>query len=296
MPGKRKNIKDNHKEMWIHPTGSYGDILMLSGVLKQCYDTNPKIKYNLVRRSVYSSLLEGHPAIKKTGHPPKNATIITTDYWTKEKLGKGNQRPYQIIARLFGIQTPAEEKLYLPVILDEDSILQKFIPSDGKKTAIIAPSSGSPRKIMKSSIWQDCVEQLKSKGIFVIQVGQKNDTYIKGAYSLLGLTDLRQLISLLNTSDVILSVDNFVMHAAHMIGKPSIVVWGPTNSKIYGYSEQIHIQCSANHCELRNECLEYELEKNFDLPCPLKENHCMNKVPLEMILENVIHICFPQNV
>jgi len=149
---------------------------------------------------------------------------------------------------------------------------------------------------MKPSIWQDCVEKLKSKGIFVIQVGQKNDIYIKGAYSLLGLTTLRQLISLLNISDVILSIDNFVMHAAHLIGKTSIVVWGPTNSKIYGYSEQIHIQCSTNHCELRNKCLGYELEENSNLPCPLKEKHCMNKAPLEMIIDHVINICFPQNI
>jgi len=290
---KKIGIKEENNDIWINPTGGYGDILMLSGVLKQCVETNLQLKYNLVRRAIYTNLLNGHPAIKKVGYPPKNAHIITTDYWSKEKLGNGNQRPYQILARLFGLQTPVNEYLYLPGESIEDGLLQDLIPDQGNKIAIIAPSSISPRKMTEPMIWQEIVEKLKGKGIFVIQVGSKDDIYIKGAYSLLGLTNPRQLISLLIKSDVILSVDNFIMHAAHLIGKSAIILWGPTHSTVYGYPEQIHFQCSTNHCEFRNKCLGPKFPGNYKTPCPIKNWHCMSKVPADKIIDYAINICFP---
>ena len=288
---KKKNIHVDFKDAWINPMGGYGDILMLSGVLKQCMDKNPESKFNVVRRAIYTDLLKGHPAIKRYGYPPKNANIIATDYWLKEKLGDNNQRPYQILARLFNLHTPIEEELYLPgEYNNEDRLLKDFVLNDHDKIAIIAPSSISPRKMIEPMIWKNFVEKLKRKGIFIIQVGQRNDIYIKGAYSLLGLTTLRQLISLMIRSDVIISVDNLIMHAAHLIKKPALIIWGPTNYKVYGYPEQTHIQCPTNHCELNNKCLGPDFPENYHTPCPFHDRHCMNKVSINEMIENVINI------
>jgi ADP-heptose:LPS heptosyltransferase len=298
MSSKEFKIKDDLedlKDAWINPTGGYGDILLLSGVLKQFVDADPTVKFNLVRRAIYSDLFKGHPAIRRMGYPPKNAQIITTDYWLKEKLGKKNKRPYQILARLFGLQTPIEEKLYLPEENNDDRLFQDFIPTDRGKIAIIAPSSVSPRKMMDPMIWHIIVEKLKNNGLFVIQVGHKDDIYIKGTYSLLGLTSTRQLVSLLTKGDIIISVDNFVMHAAHLAGKSAIIIWGPTRADIYGYPGQIHFQCPINHCAFRNKCLGPQYPENYRSPCPVRNRHCMNLVQLDTIIENVNHICFPDN-
>lgn len=288
---KNKIINVDSEDVWINPTGGYGDILMLSGILKQCLNKNPALKFNVVRRAIYTDLLQGHPAIKRYGYPPKNATIITTDYWLKEKLGVNNQRPYQILARLFGLDTPIEEELYLPgEYNDGDRFLQDYVLKGYDKIALIAPSSISPRKMMEPMIWQNFVEELKRKEIFTIQVGQKNDVYIKGTYSLLGLTTLRQLVSLMIRSDVIVSVDSLIMHAAHLIKKPAIIIWGPTNYKIYGYPEQTHMQCPTDHCELKNKCLGPDFPENYYTPCPLRDRHCMSKVSINEMIENVINI------
>jgi ADP-heptose:LPS heptosyltransferase len=283
---------NGEQDIWINPTGGYGDILMLSGVLKQLIDKYPENCFNLVRRAIYSDLLLGHPAIKKIGYPPKEACIITTDYWAKEKLGNDIQRPYQILARLFGLLTPIEEKLYLPGECNGDEILEGFLPRDGRKIAVIAPSSASPRKMMDPMIWHLIVEKLKNLGIFIIQVGRKNDMYIKGAYSLLGLTSPRQLVSLLADSDVVISVDNFVMHAAHLLSKPAIIVWGPTSPEVYGYQGQFHLQGSIEHCALKEKCLGPAFPDNYNSKCPLMQDHCMNRISIESIIEIVTKICF----
>jgi ADP-heptose:LPS heptosyltransferase len=288
---KKPNIKNTSRNVWINPYGGYGDILMLSGVLKQCIDTNPRLKFNLVRRTICSDLLNGHPAIKRIGHPPKKATIIDTRHYLKEKPGENLKRPYQILARLFGLKTPVREMLYLPGEFIEDGLFQDLIFEKSRKIAIIAPSSGSPRKMMNPVIWQEVVDKLKSSGIFVVQVGHKDDVYIKGAYSLLGLTTPRQLITLLLKSNVIISVDNFIMHAAHLVDKPAVIIWGPTNSAVYGYPEQIHIQCSTKHCELKSKCMGPDFPDNNALQCPVKERHCMSKITPDKIIKQILKIC-----
>jgi ADP-heptose:LPS heptosyltransferase len=263
---------------------------MLSGVLKQCIDKNPGIKYNLVRRRIYQSILDGHPAIKTTGFPDRNANIITTDYWAKEKLGGGQQRAYQILARVFGLETPVEEKLFLPGTSEEDRLFYEFLPNSGKKIIVIAPSSNSPRKALESGIWHDLVHKLNVEGFFVLQVGKKNERYIKGAYSLLGLTTPRQLIALLNKCHMVISLDNFVMHAAHLIKIPSVIIWGPTEPEVYGYDEQVHIQNVKHDCAMKNSCLGPDYPENYATPCPLKKKICMQGIKADLIFDHMINM------
>ena len=93
---------------WINPIGGLGDTLMVSGVLKQVVDRDPSKKFHLVRRINYHGILKGHPAIGQIGFPQKNARIMDVTYWSLETLGPGLQRPYQILARAFGLGTPVE--------------------------------------------------------------------------------------------------------------------------------------------------------------------------------------------
>jgi ADP-heptose:LPS heptosyltransferase len=293
MTARQNQQEEKKKDIWIYPCGTLGDVLMLSGVLKQCIDRNPQQKYNLIRRALYADLLNGHPAFALAGHPPKDATVVTSDYRLMETPGPGSKRPYQILARKFGLRTPVQEILYLPGLQDEDTLLHDFISSDNRKIAVIAPSSANPRKMTGPAIWLNIVEELKRKGVMVIQVGEKEDMYVKGSYSLLGLTTPRQLISLLAICDCVIGVDNFVMHAAHLIGKPAVILWGPTRSKVYGYSGHIAIQCPVRHCKLRNHCPEPASSTGKFSPCPLKDRHCMNLISPDTVLKKAIDICFP---
>jgi ADP-heptose:LPS heptosyltransferase len=283
-----KKTASCEKDRWINPLGSFGDMLMLSGVLKQCIDADPLQKYCLVRRTAYTEIFRGHPAIQRIGFPPKNEEVISTGYWFKEKVGVENQRPYQILARMFGLKTPVEEKLYFPGTPGNDNLFFNNLPFGEKPVVVIAPSSFSPRKMMKPSIWHNLVEQFKSQDMEVIQVGLRNEVCIQGAFSLLGLTNISQLLSVLEKSDIILSVDNFILHAAHLLGKPAIGLWGPTQPAIYGYSEHMHIQCDKSHCNVQYECLRPGDPENTNSPCPIREQHCMNSFDSKELAEKVL--------
>ncbi|MBF0345850.1 MAG: hypothetical protein HQL06_16680 [Nitrospirae bacterium] len=280
----------NNKEIWINPLGGLGDTLMVSGILKIVVEDNPSRKFNLIRRTKYLSILKGHPAISTIGYPSKDANIVGTDYWSKEELGADNQRAFQILARIFGLKTPVDENLYLHGELEPDPMLDSIIPWQ-RKNIIIAPFSDSPRKVMHQRKWHNLVDRLKSiNDVLVMQVGKIYQLHIKNTYSLIGLTTPRQLISLIKKCDMVITSDNFIMHAAHLVGTPAVVLWGPTEPFVYGYKEQRHLKFSQI-CKLAMECIGPKFSSNYAQPCHFGEaQHCMNLIEPDDIYSAVREI------
>lgn len=263
-------------------------MLMLSGVLKLVVDRDPSRRFHLVRRTGYTDILKGHPAIDTIGFPPPEAEIVGVDYWSMEKIGPGERRPFQILARAFGLETPVEETLYVCGDIEDDAILHEFLPWK-ERNVLIAPSSDSPRKTMHPSIWHRVVDYLLADGFFVMQAGRMNERHIRNAYSVLGLTTPRQLISLVRRCDAVITSDNFIMHAAHLAGTPAVALWGPTDHEVYGYPEQLHIQ-APRPCEfgLDDECIgpaRNEGGRLYGTPCPHGRDNCMDRIAPESVYD-----------
>ncbi len=275
---------------WINPVGGYGDMLMVSGVLKLVVERNPDRRFNLVRRTSYLFMFKGHPAIDTVGYPPKDAEIVHTTYWSMEEIGPGTQRPFQILARSFGLPTPIPETLNLPETPDTDPLLMRHLPIAGRRI-VISISSDSPRKTIKPDKWDGIVKKLRQDGNTVIQVGRADDLHIRPAVSLLGLTTPGQLVALLRTSDAVITCDNFIMHAAHLARTPAIVIWGPTRYEIYGYDDQVHIQLPKMCDEQESiECIGPKRNNGgrlYGTTCPLGEKHCLDQIDPDRIYEKV---------
>ena len=275
---------------WINPVGGLGDQLMLSGVLKLAHDQDPTKRYNLVRRTNYTAILGGHPAIATVGHPPKDAEVLGVDYWGMEPLGPGPQRAFQVLARSFGVEMPAEERLYVPGGVERDEFLESIIPWKSHNV-LIAPASDSPRKVLHPMAWHRLVDLLHQSGFFVAQVGRLRDLRIRNAYSLLGLTTPRQLIGLLPRADVVVTLDSFILHACHLVGAPTVAIWGATRNQVYGYPGQTHIQM-PRMCQLGpdEDCIDTARNRDgtvYGTPCPMGEKHCIDQVRIESIVDAV---------
>jgi ADP-heptose:LPS heptosyltransferase len=280
----------NNGYPWINPIGGLGDQLMLSGVLKLVHDRFPDRRFNLIRRTGYLAFLKGHPAIAAVGWPEKGLSLARNDYWSMEELGPEAQRPFQVLARAFGLKTPVDERLYLPGENPTDPILMSALPWKDVNI-LIAPSSDSPRKVMHPALWDGLVEILKREGMFVVQAGRLHETHIRPAYSALGLTTPRQLIGLLKRCSAVVTSDSFTMHAAHLVGTPAVVLWGATNHEVYGYPEQIHLQ-SPKACGLGpyDDCIapvRNDGGRVYGTPCPHGDGHCLDQLEPERIADGV---------
>lgn len=282
-----EKLLKSDEDIWINPIGGYGDMLMISGVLKQSLKIYPKRRYKMARRTQYLHILDGHPCIEEFGYPPRGSKIIGTDYWAKKEYVEENMRAYQVMAKIFAIPTPADEVLFLPKEIKKDEILHELIPWK-EKNVLISVSSESPRKMMHPMKWHMITEELVGRGALVIQAGREHDVHIQGAYSVLGLTTPKELVHLMKKVDLVITLDNFIMHAAHLTNKPAIVFFGPTEKEVYGYKEQYCIQAPLEHCTIKHECIGGEEVNNYSTECPLEEDQCMNLIDDEEIIESIL--------
>lgn len=278
---------DNALE-WINPVGGYGDMLMVSGVLKQVHDRDPKQRFNLVQRTRYRSIFQDHEAIAHIGYPREDNRILRVDYWSMEEPGPNIQRPYQILARGFGLSTPIEEKLYLAGLPGRATIAEDIPWKD--LNILIGPASDSPRKMMRFEIWHQLVDMLRADGAFVFQPGLMRDIRVRNAYSLRGMTTPQEIVTLLSRCDLVITLDNFFMHAAKLAGIPAIVVWGPTWHQMYGYEEHFHLQ-TVPSCGRQVEigCIHCkdggENGSRYGTPCSEGKRHCLETVSAQEIYE-----------
>ncbi|MCP4711011.1 MAG: glycosyltransferase family 9 protein, partial [Planctomycetes bacterium] len=103
----------------------------------------------------------------------------------------------------------------------------------------------------------------------------------------LGLTTPRQVISLLRRCDLLISPDNFLMHAAHLTGVQAVILWGPTFEHLYGYPEQIHLRAKPL-CEEVEKCIGPKLQ-TYSTECPKEQAvHCMNRIEIDEIFRAVM--------
>lgn len=286
--GHVEDHEDEGAPRWINPLGGLGDTLMISSVLKQAAERFPARRYHLVKRTKYGEILAGHPALRDIGHPPPGAKFISTDYWRHPDFSRPEARAYQILASIFGLEPPVEERLYVPWELVEDPAPWSRLARQDVNV-LICQSSDSPRKQMAVSRWEALVGLFKMEEIGVVQVGRSEDRYVRGAHSLLGLTTPRQLISLLRHFEVIVTSDNFLMHAAHLCGVPAVVLWGPTDHTVYGYPGQIHLQARRD-CDYPDSCIDLAHADLYPTNCPHGAKHCMNTFDLETIHRAVMRL------
>lgn len=84
--------------------------------------------------------------------------------------------------------------------------------------------------------WRELITMLPSP---ITQVGVSGETPL--------VPDFRQNLSLPDLSKLILecdfwiSCDSFIQHYAWDLGKPGVVLWGPSDPIIYGHAENLNI-------------------------------------------------------
>ncbi len=277
---------------WLNPVGGLGDVLMYSSVLKMAHDQRG-FRCNLIRRARYAEMLAGHPAIAEIDFFPKGAERLSTAYWERAEFNSGEiPRAFQMLGKMFGLALPVPENFYLPLDGVSDKLLASLIPW-GKKTAVLAPTSESPRKMLPFEKWERVAAALHEMGALVLQFGQASDRKIKHAYSLCGLSSPKEAVLLLKRADLLIAGDNFLAHAAHLTGTPAITLWGPTSAGVYGYPEHKRLSapegCSSGKCIMST--VARERSEVYRSPCPEK-THCLDKISSDEIIESARKLLF----
>lgn len=89
--------------------------------------------------------------------------------------------------------------------------------------------------------WQPLIKMLKGKNIEIIQIGVADEVKLDDIDDFkvcLPFTELRELIL---STDLWLSVDNFLPHFCNTFNSYGIVLFGYSDPNIFGYSKNINI-------------------------------------------------------
>jgi ADP-heptose:LPS heptosyltransferase len=87
--------------------------------------------------------------------------------------------------------------------------------------------------------WEEVVKQLTGLGHFCLQISCTGEPIISP--NILLNQPLDTISMLVKSYDLWISIDSFLQHLAHKLGKRGIVIWGPSNPTMFGYKENINI-------------------------------------------------------
>jgi len=109
--------------------------------------------------------------------------------------------------------------------------------------------------------WEETIHLLKINGHRTIQVGIDGDRMLDVDACIFNksLTTLRSLII---ACDVWISVDSFFQHYATSLNRKGIVIWGPSDYRIFGYDSNINLVKDIKYLRkeqfVRWDCVDYD--------------------------------------
>jgi ADP-heptose:LPS heptosyltransferase len=131
---------------------------------------------------------------------------------------------------------------------------------------------GANPKSPPISWWAELITYLPAP---LVQIGVQNDPQI--------LDDFRMNLSLPELSELILqcktwiAVDSFIQHLGWDLGKPGVVIWGPSDPLIYGHPENINL-IKDRSCLIPNQFSTWE-EVTYDETRFLSPMNVIESIP-----------------
>jgi ADP-heptose:LPS heptosyltransferase len=89
--------------------------------------------------------------------------------------------------------------------------------------------------------WNKITKELKKYHLFIIQIGVDGEIKLENIDECQFGIPLKELKKLILNCKIWISVDNFLPHLANLISKQGIVIWGQSDYRIFGYSNNINL-------------------------------------------------------
>lgn len=92
--------------------------------------------------------------------------------------------------------------------------------------------------------WEEVIFAIQSDKQQIIQIGEPKETPLVGNIVTIPLKEIKKLV---RECDTWISVDSFFQHLAWREGKRGIVLFGPSDPKIFGHSENINLYADRKY-------------------------------------------------
>ncbi len=280
------------REIIVPTFGTYGDLLMTNGVLKQ-YSEQQKRKLYIICKN--DTLIYNLPFIEKyiANYSAYYFATWMAKWFKNIKIvnyGPINNNPnlhlMQRIANALSFKLEAGFKPFYNIDLGADSILFDF-----KSDLPIICIQSEPNTIFcqNNKNWiperiDEVVTYLNNKEVITIQIGTGNDRKLDTHYHYHGKLTMRQSIYLLSKSNLFIGTEGALMHACSAINTKAVIIFGgyihPHQS---GYDNIIGLKSDVECAP----CL-------LTTACPFNMK-CMNQIGVNEVLIQVTQFLQSKN-
>lgn len=245
----------------VLPVEMHGQLMR--PIVSDIFANNPRIAQNLSESNnqYCIPMILNNPA----------ANYCKADYPT-HAIHRHNVHIIEQICEVYGIKDP-KLKCELYLTEDENNFAEMIKSSfSSGKFVVIEPQSNdeySVNKVYPISKWQKVADELNEAGINVVQVGRETKTKkLKGVSDLTGQTSFRSAAAVIAKSDLFISSEGGLMHAANAVETKSVIVYsGFISPEMTGYPENTNIWVGKDHgpCGKKVKCdLCFEAMSNHD--------------------------------
>ncbi|MCW3072749.1 MAG: heptosyltransferase [Bacteroidetes bacterium] len=235
------------KEFNIISWGGLGDALLTTPVFRRLKEAYPACRINIFAvRKDHKKLFEGNPNIDTLTHSffkrrkfYRDKTAVVPSYGHLLPGTFLKDHASSIIAEYFFNLQLNDLKPEIFLTGKEVRKAAAFL-SEYKNPVIINPTSrSSANHEWDIRNWEKVVSQLP--GFTFLQLGLKDEAYIKGAIDLRGKCSLRHSMALVKSAKAFVGVDSFLGHVAAATGTPAVVLFGDSTPLVWGHAANTNI-------------------------------------------------------
>jgi ADP-heptose:LPS heptosyltransferase len=234
-----ENTDWNGKKILFFRAGGFGDLILLTPVLRAIKLRWPTCEIHVTTFRRYAPVLQNLPFVDKTiNFPPTKADAETYDAWIfLENSIERNKRAEEIhmtdrFAEVTGI---TDIKNLLPeyrVTGGEQTWAEEGYPRvNGTRRIAIQVAAEAQCRTYPAKLMQAVMDSLLEKGWEIVLMGNRGSIECAPKENVINLaaigTTFRQSCAVLETCDCVLAPDSALLHVAGALGVPAVGLYGP---------------------------------------------------------------------
>lgn len=273
----------------VKRTAAWGDVLLTTPIIKALKKKWPMAQ--IMVETPLGAVFNGNPDVTHVGH-----TILQTmDSIVVNLDGAYEMRPEVNIVDAYAQASDLTDydrvtKLY-PNGGDREWACRMI--SGGGWVAVNPGPTGWAGKNWPMDRWQKVVERLQDMGKKVVLVGGKANPQFQSDRDMRGATSIAQLSALLGQCEMLVSVDNFILHAGQASGCPVVGLFGVTLGEYIFTDGTPHVAIESDPANPSSGIRHRLIGQTY-----VEDTHeCMKTISVEMVMEGIkeLHLQCPQN-
>ena len=241
---------DNIKNIGIISWGGLGDVLLMTPALRCIKKQYSKANITVFCDPFHEPILRNNPNIDRLQLSGRGVgkkelrrlfrkmdKVYRTDYAMYRPSMSNSEHATSLIGKILDVTI---DNYQIELYLDEyEERMAIELVTSFKFPVTICVNSTHNNKDWPIPKWVGLVNKIKE--VDFIQIGEATDVEIKGCIDMRGKTTVREAFSIVKHSRLVIAVDSLWNHVSNAVGTKGIILWGPGNPIVWGYSSNINI-------------------------------------------------------